>query len=440
MTNFFQNISAAITRRLLAGRDGVSFDGERDLYSVLGYPRTIRPLDYIAMYERGGIAARIVDAFPDATWSQCPKIIEDSEKDDTPFEQAIELLSEKKRLFHYLARADKLSGLGRYSILILGTNDGIDLAQPLRSADQLSWLLPVPEAFAEITRWTDDPLSPEFGRPQAYRVTFGSIEDSTRPNVTREVHASRVIHIAENPLQDDVFGTPRLRPVYNHLIDLQKVAGGSAEMFWLGARQGMIFEADPDASFDGEAIEQLEDQADEFQHQLRRLLTSQGGKWRSLEAHDPKPQENADLLLSLCSGTSGIPKRILIGAEAGQLASSQDLTSWLSRVTERRINFIEPVIIRKTIDRLIALGVIPPPADGTYTIEWDLETGISEIDAANIALQKTQALATYANAPYAAQVVPETEFREKMLGLEPEPYGGFDTEDGLPDVQPTPEQ
>lgn len=444
MANFFRNLSTAQVRSLLAGRDGVSFSGERDLYGVLGYPRHIRPLDYIAMYERGGIASRIVDAFPDATWSQEPEIIEDGERKDTRFELAIDYLKEKKRLFHYMARADKLCGLGRYSILILGTNDAMDLAQPLQHADQLNWLLPVSEAFAEITRWTDDPFSPEFGKPEAYRVTFGSVEDTTKPNTVREVHASRVIHIAEDPLQDDVFGKPRLRAVYNHLIDLQKVAGGSAEMFWLGARQGMVFEADENASFDATEIERLEDQAEEFQHQLRRLLTSQGGKWRSLEAHDPKPQENADLLLSLVSGTAGIPKRILIGAEAGQLASSQDITSWLSRILERRINFVEPVVIRRTIDRLIALGVIPPPADGTYEIRWTEETGISQNEAADIALKKTQALATYSNAPYASQIVPETEFREVFLGIEPEPDGGFQGEDdldeGAPSVPAPPEQ
>jgi len=417
------NLSAVVSRAMLAANlGGKSFGGERDLYEVLGYPRYLRPLDYVAMYERDDIAARIVEAYPDATWSAKPSIIEDSEGETTQFEREIDDLVEKKKLFHYMHRADKLANLGRYSILILGVNDGSELRQPLRDASKIHWMMPVTEALADISVWNQDPLSPDFGKPEMYRVTFGE-QDSTKPNVIREVHKSRVIHIAEKCQQDDVYGEPRLRRVYNKITDLQKVSGGAAEMFWLGARQGLIFEADEDAQIGD--VDALEDQAAEFQHQLRRLLTTQGGKWKTLESQNPQPREIYDILLDMIAGASGIPKRILVGAEAGQLASSQDETAWLARVRERRTAFVEPSIIRATIDRLIELGVISAPRDGTYLVEWDHEAGMSQTEIADIASKKTASLVAYSNAPYAEQIMPPTEFRKEILGLEEEPPGGF---------------
>ena len=41
----------------------------------------------------------------------------------------------------------------------------------------------------------------------------------------RKVHWTRVIHIAESTLENPIYGIPRLRPVYNRLMDIEKVTG-----------------------------------------------------------------------------------------------------------------------------------------------------------------------------------------------------------------------
>ena len=64
---------------------------------------------------------------------------------------------------------------------------------------------------------------------------------SVLPIGTGLVHASRVIHVAEDILDDEVYGIPRLEPLYNYLDDLLKVVGGSAEMFWLDAKRRLVF-------------------------------------------------------------------------------------------------------------------------------------------------------------------------------------------------------
>ena len=57
----------------------------------------------------------------------------------------------------------------------------------------------------------------------------------TLPRKVGFVHASRVLHVAEDCLDDDVYGIPRLKPVFDRLDDLLKVVGGSAEFFLRGA-------------------------------------------------------------------------------------------------------------------------------------------------------------------------------------------------------------
>ena len=64
------------SRANLAARVGLTFDGQRDLYKYLGYKRNLDYADFYARYKRGGIASRIVDAYPQATWRQQPILLD----------------------------------------------------------------------------------------------------------------------------------------------------------------------------------------------------------------------------------------------------------------------------------------------------------------------------------------------------------------------------
>lgn len=428
-----------LNRFRLAQLTGKQFGGDRDLYDVLGYKRAITPKELLDVYYREDIAQRIVDAFPAATWRAQPIITEDEERADTEFELAIDKLVDNKKLWHYCERADRMSGQGRYGILILGINDNLPLNQPAMPSanNELIWLKPVTEAYAPIHRWEENAASSRYGLPVSYRVEMGTEESTTRATTTVEVHHSRVIHIAEKTGMDDVFGIPRLEPVYNRLFDLQKVVGGSAEMFWLSARQGLVFKANPDAQITD--IDALEDDAETFQHQVKRILMSEGGEWSTLESQTPDPRGNVEVILNLIAGAVGIPQRILVGSESGELASSQDENNWLGRIEERRNNFADPCIVRQVIDRLILLEVIAPPKSGDYLLEFPPQSGLSELAAAQIGEVKARTLATYSNTIGSEDIVPPEEFREKMLGFEPEPPGGFpepDEDDELDDTLP----
>lgn len=439
VANQLQTLSHQIDRLRMMSRAGLTFEGKRDLYEVLGYRRVVTPEHYFEVYRRQDIASRIIRAFPQATWRGNP-IIKDGDKleERTRFQQGIDALNDKVSLWSYCERVDRLSSIGRYGLLVLGVNDGSPLSEPLTAASELNWLKAIKEQNAHIATWNDDPSSPDFGKPLTYSVTFGDSDNQSTRAVTLPVHASRVLHIAEFLEEDEVYGVPRLESVINRLQDLEKVIGGSAEMFWLGARNGLKFIAEKDASFSEPERARLEQMAEDYQHSLRRTLTGQGLDIQSLGTDVANPGTHVDKILDLIAGAVGIPKRILIGSERGELASSQDETNWIGRIEERRINFVEPSIVRALLDKLVALGILEAPSDGEYEIDWEHEDGLSEKERAEIGKIRTEALATYSNAINAPAIVPETEFRENFLGLNPKPDGGFMTE--LPDIEPDEEE
>ena len=63
---------AQLLSRVTMTRAGITFAGKRDLYETLGYRRDLRYEDYYERYLRGGIAARVIDAFPASTWRMIP--------------------------------------------------------------------------------------------------------------------------------------------------------------------------------------------------------------------------------------------------------------------------------------------------------------------------------------------------------------------------------
>ncbi|BAQ70866.1 hypothetical protein NHU_03740 [Rhodovulum sulfidophilum] len=63
-----------------------------------------------------------------------------------------------------------------------------------------------------------------------------------------------MIHIAERALEDESIGTPRLERVWNRLMDLDKLLGGSAEMYRQNVAMLMHLKADLAVQWDpGEA-------------------------------------------------------------------------------------------------------------------------------------------------------------------------------------------
>lgn len=424
-----------VTRTTLAYRNaaniGVTHNGARDLYAILGYKKQLDFDDYLWRYKRQDIATRVVTAFPSAVWSMKPKVFDsDSSEIDTPFEAAFKEMVVKNKLYHYLSRGDKLSGIGRFGIIVLGFADGKRLSAKLvkRPGMKLIYMRPYHEGSVKIKSYNQDTTSERYGLPEIYSVKTAineiantdvaqaTVTDSIQSEI--EVHWSRVIHLLpELGSENDIYAEPRLKNVYNRLQDIETVAGGGAEMFWRGAFQGLAFKNDEGATMTAESKQALTQEIDEYVNNMKRYLKLQNMSVDSIETKVADPKNHFDMQMTLISAARGIPKRILLGSERGELASNQDESNWLARVDERRVDHAELLILRPFIDRMIEYGVLPEPKR-PYNVEWPDLYSASGIDKAKIAEADMRALKDYLMLQ-GDQVIPVEVFLEKELGYSP---------------------
>ena len=363
-------LSGLISRLQLANRAGLQFGGLRDLYAVFGYKKQLTTDDFLAKYVRQDICSRIIDAPPDATWSNPPTLVAADE-----IVSAWDELVVKHDIFGALNKVDRLSRLNHFSILMMGFNDGGPMTAAVEKADELLWLRAVGSRQIDSVKFNQDTKDPGFGLPLNYKLHFDdpALKTITGGSVTveghkdMEVHASRVIHIVEKPLEDSVFGIPIIEKVYNLLDDLLKVGGGTSEMYWLSARAGLQADIDKEMDVDPADAAALADEIEDYQHQLRRVIRTRGVQLKVLESQTPNPSDIFAMLVGLISGTTGIPKRILLGSEAGELASAQDRANWAERIDERRALFCEPRVLRPTVQLFMDIGLIP---EGDFTFDW----------------------------------------------------------------------
>ena len=407
-------------RSRLASQAGQHFGGDRDLYEVMGYPRYLVPEDYKGVYLRQDIAGRLVDAFPDATWREHPEM-----RGDQAFVSAWEDLNRRLKIWRTFHRLDRLTGMGHYGVLFLGLDGAERPDMPAQASNyRLLYAQPHSERTAEITRWDDDPQSPRYGKPEMYRITTGTNwTGSGAGQKSLNVHHSRVIHVAEKALEDESIGTPRLERVWNRLMDLDKLLGGSAEMYWQNVAMMMAFMASADTELDPTSSEEIQGQLAEMQNRLRRALTLQGMEAENLAPglQGANPGEHIDRQLDMIAGAIGVPKRILIGSERGELSSEQDENNWAARIDERRGQFTTPNVIEPFIAKGQALGFLPA---GFEEVEWPESDTLGEKGRAEIADRKASAVQRYMGTPGSQMVVGIDEFR-----------GWLGEEGDLPDEQ-----
>ena len=401
--------------------------GGKNLNKDCGYPESIDADQYSAFYAREGIAARVVDVWPEESWAQAPLIYETEEVDQkTPFEIEWEKMMDEHHPLSILARADVLSGVGRFGIILLGIDDGLDLSEPVEGMDlkgskrlgkdtgkirDLLFLRPFQESVVSIESVESDPGNPRFGLPIIYSILFNDGLSS----FSRRVHWHRVIHLADRREMSDVYGTPRMQKNYNRLLDVRKILGGSGEMFWKGGFPGYSFEMN--SGMDDTEIDttSLRSEMESYMTGLQRYLALEGVTAKSLAPQVADPKNHLDCQLTAIALAEGIPQRILFGSERGELASSQDAKAWNSRLRKRQEQYLTPFIVRPFVDRLIALGILPVPEEG-YVVFWPDLTTQSDQEKAEVVRTWADALAKYV-AGDVGQVIPIDSFLSILANM-----------------------
>lgn len=410
--------NSILTKRLeFMEKLGKSFFGKRDIYTSLGYTKIPEFSDFYARYRRQDMAKSVIDRPVKDSWMDPPSIEEigGDEEVETEFEKTWKKIAEEKKVYYYMTRLDILCGVGGFAVMLLGVNDGKKLDQPLSKAAELMYLRIFKASDIAVDLWETNPQSPRYGHPVFYQLRLQNPGVNNFEN--RRVHYSRVIHTADGCIDNDIIGCSRLEDILNRLQDLELVVASGAESFWQGAFKGLAFLADKDTEIDNP--EEVEEEIEKYIHKYQRYIQLQGMTIQELGGSVGNPSPLADFLVSLISGAKRIPKRILLGSERGDLASTQDADNWFQVIKERQTNFCEPTILRPFIDRLIEIGILPSPK-GKYRVEWVDRTAPTEEAKAVVAKTKLDMLVGYVGSLGAEQVIPENVFKEKFLGFDKE--------------------
>lgn len=400
-----------------------------------GYPYDITIEDYRRAFKRNGIARRCVRLWPDECWKQPPEVYEDESPDvETAFEKQWTALDEELHALDYLHRVDVLSGIGEFGILLMGFDGSDSLAVEITSAKKLLYLKALDRSVIKIKTRVSDTNSPRYGLPELYSVDFentGPGDDDTTGK-TLDVHASRVLHVADNRMSSEVYGLPRLEVLFNRLMDLDKLMGGSAEMFWKGGFFGLALKPVEGAAFPAD-MDDIKDEMHKFFTGLQRYLAIDGVDPVTMAPQVADPSNHFDLQIkALCIGLD-VPYRTFMGTEKSELTSTEEKKTWNDRVSARCTNYLTPYVVRPFVNRLIDLGVLPQPKQ--LILDWPDRNAPSDKEKADIAAKRTEAFSKYA-AGGVASLVGDKEYLTIVHGYTEQEAtamlaGAVDAEDSL---------
>jgi hypothetical protein len=449
----------------------------RNLDAECGYPiGELAPELYWTLYEKVAIANRVVQVYPTESWSVYPEIYETDDSDETEFEIAWQHLCRDQNCWSFLERIDILSGISRFGGLFLGMADGADThvpapgwgddaylgmgamtwipqpgvgvktwapapgvgsdAQPQRDfftgkpipvENKLLFMRAFDESNIRVNRYETNFQNPRYGQPTEYLINIvnplipTSDQGPATANLKNQirVHWSRVIHVTDNRHSSEVFGIPRMRPVLNNIMDVRKTLGGSAEMFWRGAFPGYSFETNPALGIEVELDkDSVREEFELYANGLQRYLALEGLTAKPLAPQIANPDKHLEEYYRAIASCLGIPMRVLLGTEAGHLASTQDTGTWNRRLIKRQKFYVEPYVIRPFINRLCLMGALPMPRKGLnqYEIAWTDLNAMSPKDKADVALKQTQALMSYVSGGV-EQIMPVLEYFIHILGM-----------------------
>src|SRR5215831_10190452 len=389
---------------------GMQMHGRRDLYDVFGWQRVTDYQVFLAKFYKQGMAKRVIELPVDSMWSDPPQLMADNQEFSDAWNQIVQI----NTLWHHIIRLDTLAGLGRFAVMVVGFDDGRKLDSPISSPANggtprnIMYLQPYHEGAIRILEWETDTSDPRFGQPVMYSINPGrAVVDGLMASFTEGMnavelrqpfncHYTRLVHVAENLLEDSIFGTSRLEAINNDLDDLLKVQGGASELFWQVSNRGMQFDLDKDMDLDPDALDELRKEVDEYGDQLRRIVRTRGVKITNLGSETANPENTHLMLIRSISIATGIPQLVLMGATAGHLSSQQDRANWSQRIAERVTKYGAPVVLKRVLDCFINAGALPIPEN--LSIQWPEAFKMSPLERAQTSAQMARSAANMAKA------------------------------------------
>lgn len=403
--------------RAMIYKSGMRSDGYSSIYMDKStervwrnclYPDIITFSQYYRMYKRNNVASRVIETYPDYCWKVAPIITDDRGDGNSHFDKAVDNFM----MHHYntgdglsetmlslMKKLDIIGGIGGESIIVFGFNDGLPLSSPVnyKKNNEISWVKILHNGQFKVNDYITDVTSPNYGNVNTYVTQHFSdpFEDNDREMIAPSViiHSSRVVHFKETNCLN--YGSSRIERCFNQLLDITKLSGASAEIYWLGAFSGLSVESSTDTRISESTYDKMKQELEKYFDGMARSLVLEGASAKLLFPSIVSPKDHFDLQITMISIATGIPRRYLAGSEAAKLASQQDTLNFEERVLHRREMFDGPCVVTPIIRRCIDAGVLPRPKNDDFSITWPNNSSISLNDRANASRNMTEAWKSY---------------------------------------------
>lgn len=386
----------------------MGLDSKRpDAWNEYGYKEQLSFQDFFNLYTRHGIAKGVVDRVAEKVFQTAPWVIqgpkEDEKKPETAWELEFQTLAEDVDLWWYFKEAYAMRLVGGWSamILVFGNDKG-KLNEQVKGSAVLTDIIPAwrgqllpstQDVLGNVTLWNYTPTG------------FDSTDLQKSPPTT--IHPSRVYIVG-----DYKRGRSMLEAGYNSFVDMEKIAGGSAEGTLKNAARQLHINYAADANPakrnqpDDEVADELNDQAKALNTRNDLVLATQGAEVNPLVANMPDPEKPFSVSLQTCMASVRIPSRIVVGSQTGERASIEDIRDFNERCQGDREGEVSREV--RGFARHLEQYKLIESAGGRITIMWDDLAEPTRGDRAALALimaQTNQANSITGEAVYSSETI-----------------------------------
>lgn len=419
-------VNEAELRDIIRARQSLigSLDAKRPrAWEQYGYPDTVTFDMLLSAYTRGGPGQGAVHRILDKCWTGNPRIKTKGSEKETPWEKKLGELLKSINGWAKIRDFDRRNMVGRFAGLILRVADGKQLREPMEKAQRLVDLVPVYENQLQVQAWNSDQTSDDFGKPSMWQYRARPPQATNtqgQPDQWVDVHPSRIQILAEGSVGDFFDGVPLLLAGFNHLVDLEKVSGGSAESFLKNSARSLVIKFDAasnpqaitqnaDGSASTRTISQaIEEKTEALNRNIDSSIAVQGGEVTTLQTvmHDPKSAW--ELAANNFAASVRVPFTIMFGQQTGRLASDEDQDDMNARCQSRRETELTPMLAQ-LVTRLQACGIVD---GGEFEIEWPPLDAPGDTDKADLLGKYTAAMKQAFDAGLTEPLFDANELRE----------------------------
>lgn len=370
-----RQLDAARTRLAKMGHTMSGDTKRQQAWCEYGFPDHVSNDDLFKMYSRNPIAFSGVDKTIKRCWSTYPRF--ESQSSPEWAEQVNAILDES--FWAAFAEADRRRLAGRFSGLVLRYKTRADeiyqYKDPVKGSQKLGMATPMPVWGTALkpTEYSADNAKKQ-GIPETWTYTPDAYGAQKGEQLT--IHTDRLFILGDFSDNADGF----LIPVYNDLINLEKITGGTGESFLKNAARQIAIEYESGIDWAAIAksynikLEDLRVATDRYMKMINSgsdsAISVQGGKVNMLTTTiaDPEPSHRVTTM-NVAAGFN-MPTKILVGSQSGERASVEDYKEWNGTCQSRRTGGINPEIKRMLAEKLVPHGIVPPPPTD-YAVKWD---------------------------------------------------------------------